>query len=299
MIRVNGELLDPSLVEATFSRIKGEAEARLQISCCERDDEFMTEAEVEVIDSILIAQEAERRHPEMPEDEVRTRLKETIELYRSHGASWDMLEAQRAQLREECAANLRMETLMEEVLENVPPLTEEDVRSYYTEHQKDYRSQAEVRCLHLMKRLEPDEGSAPPPHELLDQLNTLRGELLDGADFAEIAARETDKQDKEIDLDWIPLDRPTNPFESILFSMREGEISPVLSYEHAFHLIKVTGVKPAVAPAFEELEEELRTRAESHRRRTALMALATSLKEQATIEQVDFSEEGTAGPSPP
>ena len=63
MIRINGELIDPNLLEEAFARIKSEAEMRLQVSCCERDPEFMAKAEEEVIDSVLIAQEAESRYP--------------------------------------------------------------------------------------------------------------------------------------------------------------------------------------------------------------------------------------------
>ena len=101
MLRINGELIDPNLLEDAFSRIKSEAEARLQISCCERDPEFMEQAEEEVIDSILIAQEAESRYPTLPEEEVKARLRETIKQFRKHGASWDMLEAQHDQLVDE------------------------------------------------------------------------------------------------------------------------------------------------------------------------------------------------------
>ena len=100
MLRVNGELIDPNLLEDAFARIKSEAEARLQVSCCERDPEFMAQAEEEVIDSVLIAQEAENRFPELPEAEVKTRLEETLREYRKHGASWDMLEAQRDSLHD-------------------------------------------------------------------------------------------------------------------------------------------------------------------------------------------------------
>ena len=56
MLRVNGELIDPNLLEDAFARIKSEAEARLQVSCCERDPEFMEQAEEEVIDSVLKSQ---------------------------------------------------------------------------------------------------------------------------------------------------------------------------------------------------------------------------------------------------
>ena len=291
MIRINGELVDPNLVEETFSRIKSEAEARLQVSCCERDEEFMTEAEEEVIDSILIAQEADRRQPEIPADQLKDRLEATIKLYRKHGASWDMLEAQRPQLRDECVANLRMESLLDAVLADVPELTDEDVRKYYSANVDDYRCKPEVRCLHLVKLLEPDDQPVSPM-DLLEKMISLREEVLGDADFAEVAKRETDKHDKEIDLGWIPLDRPSNPFESILFSLREDEVSPVLCYEHAYHLIKVTGIKPSEAPPFEELEKEIRERAENERRRTALKQLAATLRKDATVEREDFGEEG-------
>ena len=189
MIRINGELVDPNLVEETFSRIKSEAEARLQVSCCERDEEFMSEAEEEVIDSILIAQEADRRQPEIPADQLKDRLEATIKLYRKHGASWDMLEAQRPQLRDECVANLRMESLLDAVLADVPELTDEDVRKYYQDHVDDYRCKPEVRCLHLVKLLEPDDQPVSPM-DLLEKMISLREEVLGDADFAEVAKRE-------------------------------------------------------------------------------------------------------------
>ena len=78
MLRVNGELIDPNLLEDAFARIKSEAEARLQVSCCERDPEFMEQAEEEVIDSVLIAQEAEAQFPTLPDDEVKARLENTL-----------------------------------------------------------------------------------------------------------------------------------------------------------------------------------------------------------------------------
>lgn len=289
MIRVNGELIDPNLIEETFARIKSEAEARLQVSCCERDDEFYAQAEDEVIDSILIAQEADQRFPEIAEDAIRARLEETFAAYRKHGASWDMLEAQRAQLRDECTANLRMESLLDDVLTDVPTLGDDDFRKYYEDHRDDYRSKPEVHCLHLIKLLEPDDQPVPPM-ELLQHMKALREEILSGGDFLEIARRETDKEDREVDLGWIPLDRPTNPFESILFTLQDGEVSPVVCYEHAYHLVKIAAVKPAAAPPYDELAEEIRQRAETDRRRTALQKLARSLRENATIAREEFGE---------
>ncbi len=288
MLRVNGELIDPNLVEETFSRIKTEAEQRLQISCCERDPEFQEQAEREVADSILIAQEAEKRYPEISEDEITPKLKEMIDLYREHGASWEMLESQRDMMRHEISASMRMDKLITELTGGDELATEEEIDAFYQDHINEYRSPAEARSLHVMKNL--NEKLAPA--DVFGRMCELREEALqEDADFEKICERETDKTSKEIDLGWIPFDRPTNPFESVLFSLREGEVSPVISYEHALHLIKITGLKPAETAPMEEIREELEQRTVARKKRKVLQTLAEELRKDATIETVDYSEE--------
>ena len=287
MLRVNGELVDQELVEETFHRVKTAEEQKVQVSCCERDPEFYEQAEQEVADSILIAQEAEKRFPEIPEEEVTPKLKEMINVYREHGASWDMLEAQRDMMRHEISASLRMDKLIADLLGDDNEVSEEEVRAFYEEHRKDYRTPAEARSLHLMKTLNEDTTA----DEVFSKLCSVREEVLEGGDFEEIARRETEKSTGELDLGWISLDRPTNPFEATLFSMRDGEVSPVIVYEHAMHLVKVVELKPEQVVPFEEVKEELENRALALKRRNALQALAVELRKDAVIEKIDTTGE--------
>ena len=291
MLRVNGELIDPNLLEDAFARIKSEAEARLQVSCCERDPEFMEQAEEEVIDSVLIAQEAEAQFPTLPDDEVKARLENTLKEYRKHGASWEMLEAQRDSLQDECEANLRMEKFLDGVLAGKTDVSGEDVQSYYKENEREFRTVAEVRVLHFMKSLEKHED----PVLLLEEMGQLRESLVDGADFEKIAKAETEKESGEIDLGWITFDRPSNPIESIMFTMRLAEVSPVIAYEHSYHILKIAEMKPSVVRPFEEVREDIVHRVEFEKRRSALRDFAASLREGATVEKVDFSGEETGG----
>ena len=284
MIRVNGELINPNLLEEAFSRIKSEAEMRTQMSCCERDDEFSKAAEEEVVDSILIAQEAEKNQQELDENEVNQRLEEAIQLYREHGASLDMLEAERDNIRDEVMANLRMECFVGEHLPEVALPDDAELASYYKSRSKEYRSLPEVRCLHLIKMTDGHQDQ----RALLDEMIALRERLLGGEDFAVLAEAETEKPSQEVDLGWVPLDRPTNPFETILFSLQEGEVSPVLSYEHALHLVKMVERRGGEVPAMEEVAEELRNRFVVEKKQEALRQLAEELRKKATIEHVDF-----------
>ena len=291
MLRVNGELIDPNLLEDAFARIKSEAEARLQVSCCERDPEFMEQAEEEVIDSVLIAQEAEAQFPTLPDDEVKARLENTLKEYRKHGASWEMLESQRDSLQDECEANLRMEKFLDGVLAGKTDVSDEDVQSYYKENEREFRTVAEVRVLHFMKSLEKHED----PVLLLEEMGQLRESLVDGADFEKIAKAETEKESGEIDLGWITFDRPSNPIESIMFTMRLAEVSPVIAYEHSYHILKIAEMKPSVVRPFEEVREDIVHRVEFEKRRSALRDFAASLREGAAVEKVDFSGEETGG----
>lgn len=290
MIRVNGELLNPDLIEETFSAIKADAEQRSQASCCEKDDEWMTLAEDEVINSVLIAQEAEKADLAISEEEIATALEALVKSYREQGASWEMLEAQRDDLRSEVAANLRMERYLATVLPERSVASEAELLRYYQSRSKEYRAPVEADCLHLIKLID-EHGDQ---RDLLERMTALRARLIGGEDFITIATQETEKSGKEVELGWVPLDRPTNPFETILFSLQEGEVSPVMSYEHALHLVKVVGRRGGEVPEFEAIREELRMRYEQEQRQQAIREVAKKLRERATIEQVDFSGDDDA-----
>ena len=260
MLRINGETADPGLIEDAFARLKAEAEMLSEVSCCERDGEFRQRAEDEVIDGILLAQEAERRTAEPSPAEVREAFEQTLRQWREHGASWDLLDAQRESLRAETISRLRMESFTEGLWRDLPELTEEDLRAWYLDHIGRFR----------------DDYAA-----ILD----LRHRALECEDFDELAREHTGKSNGEIDLGWIEQQRIFNPFEAMLFSLREGEIGPVFFYEQALHLVKAVEIRPSVVQAFDEIAESIREEVEHARRLQMLKELAGKLRETAVIER--------------
>ncbi len=276
-LKVNGESVDPDLLEEAFLRIKAEAEAATESSCCERDEEFQQRAEDEVIEGVLLAQEAERRVPEPPAAEVREALEASLREWRSHGASWEMLEAQRDQLREETVARLRMETFAETVWRDLPEPDEAALRTWFSQNEHRFRKRARAKVRHLVRF--PDER-AEADYRLMRE---LRERALDGEDFAGLADEYTSREDKKTDLGWIEHERLLNGFESMLFSLREGEVSPVFFYEQCLHLAKVEKLEPEHVPAFEEIEAEIREAFVAEQRREALHRLAVQLRESSEI----------------
>lgn len=284
MIRVNGETVDPALVEDAFMRIKSEAEAGTEASCCERDEEFHVQAEEEVIDGILLAQEAERRVEQPATDEVRNALEDSIREWRSHGASWDMLEDQRDQLRDEIVARMRMERFADEVWKDLPELDEAALREWFDEHEDRFRKMARAKVRHLVRF--PNEA----PAEEYRRLVGLRNEVLEGADFAAIANEHTGRNDGETDLGWIEHERTLNPFEAMLFSLKPGEISPVFFYEQSLHLVMIEVLEPEHIPDFDSLRETIEEQARADQRRQALHQLSQELRKTAEITRDDDAD---------
>jgi hypothetical protein len=280
MLRINGEIVDPSLIEDTFVRLKADAELLSEVSCCERDADFRAQAEDEVIDGILLAQEAERRVPSPPAEEVRGAFEETLRQWRQHGASWDLLDAQRESLRAETVSRLRMEKFTRDLWDGLPELNSDDLRTWYAENAARFRTPPAARVLHLVRFPEK-----PDPWDDYSVMLDLRRRALDGGDFSELAREHTMKRGGGIDLEWIEQQRVFNPFEAMLFSLGEGEISPVFFYEQALHLVQAVEVRPAAVKAFEEVADEIREEVEHARRRQVLKDLAVKLRETAVVER--------------
>jgi hypothetical protein len=280
MLIVNQEPIDPSLIEDAFQRIKTTAELLTEVSCCERDDEFLAQAEEEVIDGILLAQEAEKRYPKIDEAIVKPAMEIALRQWRENGASWDLIEKHHAQIHQETTAALRMERFTSELFAEVGTPSDEEIANYYAEHQHEYFQPPAVHALHLLRF--PDHAHPWTEYSLL---LALRQQVIDGtAEFADLAREHTQKHNKEIDLDWITMERLLHPFEAILFSLREKEISPIISHDNALHLVYPIEIKPAVQQSFEEKTEEIRQQIIRLKKQLILRTLAAELRQTAVID---------------
>lgn len=280
MLVINQEPIDPALIEDAFQRIKTTAEMLTEVSCCERDEEFFAQAEKEVIDGILLAQEAEKRFPKLDESLVKSAMEKSLRQWRDNGASWELIEKHHAQIHQETTASLRMESFTDHLFAEITDPSDAEISDYYHSHQHDYFQPPSVHALHLLRFADHAQPWIEYSHLL-----GLRQQVIDGADFAVLAAEHTQKHNKEIDLDWITLERALHPFEAILFSLREKEISPIISHDHALHLVYPIEVKPAVQIPLEEKAEEIRQQIIRQKKQLILRDLANELRKSAVIER--------------
>ncbi|MDB6071664.1 MAG: cbf2 [Verrucomicrobiales bacterium] len=292
MFTINGEVIPDDLLEQEFETIKAHYERMGAMSCCGRDGEFREYARENVTARVLINQEAERRFPDISEEEVDAAVQRLIDHEGGRAAFFahaGLTEEDEPMVRQEVAAGLRVDRLMSEVwgVENSPDsdagaraaAAEQAERLFYANHLTDYMSPEEVRALHLFKQVEKVEDR----DSCYELMRGLRRQARAGGDFGELALANTDKEDKQVDLGFFRRGEFMEEFDLIVFSLEEGEVSPVFASHWGFHLVKLVERRSPGPLGLEAVREDVRQRLETEHRSVTTRALVDRLKAAAEI----------------
>jgi parvulin-like peptidyl-prolyl isomerase len=119
--------------------------------------------------------------------------------------------------------------------------------------------------------------------EVYANMRGLRTELLAGADFLTVAERERGNEQQQIDLGWFKRGEFMEEFETIAFSMSEGELSPVFMTPLGFHICKVMARKPSGLVPYDQVKEAVQARVLETARDSKFNAFVEAQKAAATI----------------
>src|SRR6187401_3435217 len=116
-LTINGESIPDELIADEFQVIKSHYERMGRVSCCERDAEFRGYAKDNIVARVLLNQEAERRFPDIGEDDITAAVENLIA---GHGgretffANVGLLPDQEHLVRDDVRSGLRMDKLLHE-----------------------------------------------------------------------------------------------------------------------------------------------------------------------------------------
>jgi len=282
---INGQRVDDALLGAEFAGIKSYHERIGNVSCCERDEEFRGYARQNIIARVLLTQEALASTPAPTGEEIEKafdKLKEEHggekRFYVNIGATPDQAD----QIRNDISVNLRVEKMLDGLCANEPRPSEEALAEFYQQHISAFMSPEEIRASHISK----SPPRAEQRDELYKQFRELRKQLLEGADFDEMARQHSDRGQDLIDLGFFSRGQLPEEFELVAFSMNVGEVSPVFASGVGYHIVKITGHKPSVAKPFDDVRDEARNLLLQERRQEKMRELVAKLQATAKIEEV-------------
>jgi len=291
-LKINGETIDDEIIENESYQIKSYYESLGSVSCCEREAEFLAMAKDNIIGRVLLMQESGKRGKEIGDEEVDVAFQKLVD---QHGATEHvLLEAgltlnQEDVFREDLRANLRMESMLEEICGDGSP-DEEVLKKYYEDNNGVFQTEEEVRASHIFKSVQQVEKK----DEIYEGLREIRKRALAGEDFLGLVREFSDKPEDESDLGFFKRGDLMEEFEVIAFSMEIGDISPVFLTQWGYHLAKLTERKPPEPRPYEEVRDEVEHLFLMESRKQSVDGFVAGLKKKAVIEDDDPGDEGEA-----
>lgn len=139
-------------------------------------------------------------------------------------------------------------------------VTDDDIKAYYDQNQKQYATEEQRRASHILITVKKD-ASAADKAAAKSKAESLVAQLRKNpGDFAKLA--KANSQDPVSaanggDLGYFTRDAMVKPFADAAFSLKQGEISDPVESDFGYHVIEVTGIKPASVKPLESVKAEI------------------------------------------
>ena len=147
-------------------------------------------------------------------------------------------------------------------------VSEQDLRTYYDQNAATLGTPEERRASHILIAAPKDAPAAEREKAKATAEKLLAEVRADPRQFAEIAKKNSSDDVSAPsggDLGWFQQQKGTDPaIAQATFKLAKvGDVSALVQSDFGYHIIKLTGIKPAQVPSFEQLrpklEDQLRT----------------------------------------
>lgn len=163
--------------------------------------------------------------------------------------------------------------------------TEKEIRQYYDANKGKFQEPEMVHARHILIAKKPgDDKNVQEKKKAKAEL--LRKELVAGADFVDLAAKNSDDSSKNNggDLGTFPRGQMVKPFEDAAFSQKVNEIGPVVETQYGYHIIQVLAHHKSKTIQFDDtVKKEIGILLQQQKRQEAFNQLLKRLSTEAKI----------------
>jgi peptidyl-prolyl cis-trans isomerase C len=142
-------------------------------------------------------------------------------------------------------------------------LTDKDYEAYYNAHKKEFENPEMVRARHILVAVKPN-ATEEEKKAALKKAEDILEKAKKGEDFAKLASEYSDdpgSKAKGGDLGFFTQGSMVGKFEQAAFTLKPGEISPVVETEFGYHIIKVEERKAAEQQPYDAVKEQVMAKA--------------------------------------
>jgi peptidyl-prolyl cis-trans isomerase C len=272
VVTVNGEVLGRAEFEQELWRELASAEASERTP--EEVEPFKRALLDTLVNRMLLLQEARQHNLTVAPEEVDRQMLRLSGDYPTDGFGDALAQGQLSlsELRARESQRLLIEKLFVHHVYARVAVTEEELRAYYAAHEADFHEPEQVHAAQIVVK-----G--------LDEARRVQAQLRAGRKFADLARRYSLSADAKVggDLGFFPRGQMPPAFDAVVFNLRPGQVSDVVSTEYGYHLFRVNELKPARKRDFPEVRKQVEARLVKLKQAGAHEAFEKELRDKAKI----------------
>lgn len=291
MITINGQPLPEEAIEFEYRRLLQFYSQHMSPEQLKAETaNLRAKATEQAIGAKLLIDEAARLDIQVPAKRVDDRINSMIEQVGGREV-FDMRLSENnfteESLRKNIEQGCKVDILIEKTCEGVADPTDAEMQSYFEANKDNYLQPERASAQHILIRPTSDKDDDRVVAE--SRIETLRNQIEDGADFAELAGIHSEcpsgKQNGG-SLGWFGRGMMVPEFDEAVFSMNVGELSDIIETQFGFHLILKTGADEGGQASFTESESKIRDLMRHARRGECVTARVAELREKVDIQGI-------------
>jgi len=228
-----------------------------------------------IIEETLLLQEARRLGIKPVDEEVAAEYDAAVSEYPKGGFEDALKKAGLTPdaYRESLRRKLTIKKLVSECVLDKIEVDDGEAAAYFQRHRDRFIRPESVRARQIVV------DARPKADAVLERLKA-------GEDFAKVAREVSLSPDSASggDLGYFARGEMPLEFEEVVFSMKPGQMSPVVETPYGFHVFKLEDRRRSVVPKFEEAKEEVVQELKSRRFESAYVGWMAELKEKSKVE---------------
>ncbi len=235
-----------------------------------------------LIEQKLIHMEANKRITEVPDEEVESEFVKLVSHYggeESFYQRFNMTPNDKEQVKKDLEQNVRVNLLFKELTKDVKAVDGKQLEEYYNQNSAQFINPEKIHAAHIVQQINP--GSAK---QVFNQFMDIRKKLLEGADFTEMATQHSNCNESGGDLGFFARGQMVEEFETIVFSMNEGEISPIFQTQFGYHIATVYKKQATTQKTFKEAKNDVAKMTESRDKNSCIGSWLINQRDSADIK---------------
>lgn len=240
---------------------------------------------------ILLSEAVEKKGIQVDEAEVKAVIEKTKAAL-PEGMTLDQVRQMQGMdekaFQQEFRLRAGVEKLIDAELGADAAVTDEEISTFYKENEAKMSMPETVEARHILLKFADDEdedGKAAKKKEI----QAIRKQLQEGADFAELAKAHSDCPSSQQggNLGQFGRGQMVAPFEEAAFSQDVDAISDVVETRFGYHLIQVTDKAESSVPDINEMRPKIEEKLLADRRNEKLQGMVTAMRDAAKIDYPD------------